>query len=420
MTTLQHTAATGASEPCVHIWGATVRKLIVLSAAVVAVSAPVTASYAGNPHGGGGGGGGKTPPFTFSVPATDTVDQSLVPAATVTVTRSGATPTSISSCSSTVKFSTSNGTGPGAAVAGTDYTAVTGGTVTFNPGDLTASATVPLIHESDHAPDADGAETFTVTITSATTACKGSKSTIATGAATDVVSINDSRTVVHVPAGVEVQVHNPTYAGCANLDASLIVGNAAAGLGGIAGGCVTANHKNDQHISPDTTDRVATVALLDSGCGVTYSSDTTSAPGTSVNHALMTPVSTGVWDFALADGGGGGAQCGTFRIPSGSDGFNFTGRLMLVSSKPATPANFAVTQDPTFGIDLHWDASPTADAYDIYRGADPSSMGYYTQWNATPFTDTSMNSGDQYCYAVVATNDFGGSTATSTFCATSL
>jgi len=133
----------------------------------------------------------------------------------------------------------------------------------------------------------------------------------------------------------------------------------------------------------------------------------------------MTSVSTGVWNFALADGGAAGEKCNSWRIPSVTDGFNFTGTLTLASSAPATPANFSVVQDPISGIDLHWDASPTADAYDIYRGADAGALSYYTQWNATPFTDTSMNTGDQYCYAVVATNDLGGSDATGVFCATS-
>ena len=393
------------------------KNFVVLSAALVAVTAPVTATYAA-PGAHGGGGGGKAPAFTFSVPGTSTVDQSAVQRADLTVTRAAANPADITSCTSTVTYATSDATGTGAAVAGTDYTAVTAGTVTFNPGATTATASVTLLHETDNTSAADTTEHFQVTISSPTTSCKGKKSAIAAGAGTDTVSIVDGRTVVLVPAGDEVQVINPTFAGCANLDGTLTVGDASVGFGGIAGDCFDANHKDNQHISPDPSSRVATIALADNGCGVTYFSDTTSAPGTSVNHALMTPVSTGVWDFALADGGGGGSQCGTWRIPANGDGFNFTGTIQLVSSKPETPGSFSVTPDSTAGIDLSWAASATADAYDIYRGPDSSSLTWYAQWNATPFTDTSTTSGNQYCYGVVALNDLGGSTATAVHCTT--
>ncbi len=55
-----------------------------------------------------------------------------------------------------VNYSTTDGT----AKAGQDYTAVSGGTVTFNPGETSKSAPVTILDDSL----AEGNETFTVTL----------------------------------------------------------------------------------------------------------------------------------------------------------------------------------------------------------------------------------------------------------------
>ena len=66
----------------------------------------------------------------------------------------------------TVTYTTSNGTGAGAATAGDDYTAVTNGSITFSPGDLTQAITVTIADD-----DVDEVnETFTVTLSNAVNA----------------------------------------------------------------------------------------------------------------------------------------------------------------------------------------------------------------------------------------------------------
>ncbi|MEO8035406.1 MAG: IPTL-CTERM sorting domain-containing protein, partial [Acidobacteriota bacterium] len=74
--------------------------------------------------------------------------------ATITVTRTGG-----SDCSVTVNYATADAT----AVAGSDYSA-TSGTLTFGPGVLSQSFTIPILNDSIN----EAMETFTVTITNPT------------------------------------------------------------------------------------------------------------------------------------------------------------------------------------------------------------------------------------------------------------
>ena len=76
--------------------------------------------------------------------------------ATFTVTLTGAT-----TQSTTVAFATQDGT----ALAGSDYTAVSG-TLTFAPGETTKTITVPILNDAVY----EGPETFTVNLSSPTNA----------------------------------------------------------------------------------------------------------------------------------------------------------------------------------------------------------------------------------------------------------
>ena len=76
----------------------------------------------------------------------------------------------------TVDYATSNGT----ATAGSDYTA-TSGTLTFNPGDITKTVSVPVLNDAID----DGGETVTLTLSNA------SNARIADGTATGTIANSD-------------------------------------------------------------------------------------------------------------------------------------------------------------------------------------------------------------------------------------
>jgi len=392
------------------------RKLVVWGTALIAVTAPATASYAGHGHGGGGGGGGGTPTFTLSIPADPVaVDQSLVQSVAITVTRAGASATSIKNCSSTVSVATTPNTDSGdGAAANTDYTAPT--SVTIPKGALTADIAIGLAHESETAPDADTTESFNVTISNATSSCKKT-STIASASA--VVTISDSRHAFHVPDGAEVQLSGILLGGCDPLYASFEVPGSTFGLGdNTADPCDVPIGVSDFRWKNDTGDeQIARLGLDDLACGVgadlIYYSDTTSAAGTvtDANHARVTPTSDpNVWTVDLADTGGGcNFDAGSWKIPPAGQG-NMTATLRLVTSAPDAPTNPSATPNGSSEVDLQWDAMPTADSYEIWRGdAGTGSETFLDTTNTPSYTDTSVSADTTYDYYVKAVNDVGTS-----------
>ncbi|MFN8526793.1 MAG: Calx-beta domain-containing protein [Chloroflexota bacterium] len=128
---------------------------------------------------------------------------------TITVTRTGGTASGV-----TAQYSTGNGT----AQAGADYTATTG-MVTFGAGDTEKTFTVPILVDSV----AEGAETFTVTLTS-----PGGGASLGTPTAA-TVTISDDDT-----AGV-VQLGSATYTFAEGAGNAVVVitrtGGAASGVG---------------------------------------------------------------------------------------------------------------------------------------------------------------------------------------------
>ena len=94
----------------------------------------------------------------------------------------------------TVTWATSDGT----AEAGKDYTAVTAGSVTFSPGDLTQAITVTIA--DDDVDEAD--ETFTVTLSNAVNATlAGGQTTLA---ATGTITDDDERGITVEPTSLTV------------------------------------------------------------------------------------------------------------------------------------------------------------------------------------------------------------------------
>ena len=98
----------------------------------------------------------------------------------------------------TVTYATSNGTGAGAAEAGKDYTAVTNGSITFSPGNLTQAITVTIAND-----DVDEVnETFTVTLSNAVNATLAGEGN--TLAATGTITDDDERGVTVSPTSLTV------------------------------------------------------------------------------------------------------------------------------------------------------------------------------------------------------------------------
>src|SRR4051812_33044085 len=105
------------------------RLIFVAWCALALVVAATPSAYAGKGHGGGGGGGGGgSTGFVLSVAATASFDQSAVETADVVITRTGGTATNVAKCSSSVHWSTGNGTASSA-----DYTGGSG-TATVSAG----------------------------------------------------------------------------------------------------------------------------------------------------------------------------------------------------------------------------------------------------------------------------------------------
>jgi len=291
---------------------------------LAAWAAPAPAAPGGG-HGGGGGGGGGGKAITLSVAATQSVGENDADTMTVNITRSGS---NISKCTTTVTASTADAS----ARAGSDYQA-TSGVVTFLKGDTGAQFTIPLVN--DAVPE--GNETFTVTLSSASSTCRGSTTTIAN--TTQTVTITDSDVAFTVPAGKTAYLSGMALSGCDTITALLDTPAGNVALGDNAGNECTTSPSNpaDTHWTNDTTtDAVVTVALEDHACPgasagfTTYSSDTTTLVDGNVvpvNHANVTPTSAaGSWTVDIADGQ---ALCSTsFLTPSPGTG-NFTGTLRI-------------------------------------------------------------------------------------------
>lgn len=382
------------------------KKLIAVAAALVVVAAPATASYANNGHGGGGsgGGGGGSPAFSLSVPSTANVDQSLVQGMNVVITRSATSSNNIKNCSSTVSYTTTAGT----ATNGTDYI-LEPATATISKGHTSTIVFIQVLHESENAPDADGTESFTFTISNATSSCKKS-STISN--ANDVITISDSRVAFHLPVGDEIQISGAALGGCDGLEADLVVPGDTVFLGD--NGTPTCGDPavpvSDFRWQNNTVDAaIVALRLTDFNCGtVSYFSDTTSNVGgdTFANHALVTPTpDPNVFTVDIFDAGGGCTSItDAWAIPNTGNG-NLTATVRLVST-PAAPTNFTANPVASDEVDLSWDAVATADYYEIWRtDAGSGNEDFLDTTTDTTYNDTSVSAETEYWYEIKAAND---------------
>ncbi|MDB9484303.1 Calx-beta domain-containing protein, partial [Dolichospermum circinale CS-537/05] len=160
------------------------------------------------------------PSVTINLSADQTIVEGTTSPQNVqyTVTLSAASTQTI-----TVQYATSNGT----AIAGSDYTTITG-TLTFNPGVTSQNIIIPILNDAINEPN----ETFTVTLTSPTNAGLGTKST-ATTTITDTLTASATTTLA---AGVENLTLTGTAAinGTGNANNNILRGNSANNI--LAGG----------------------------------------------------------------------------------------------------------------------------------------------------------------------------------------
>lgn len=328
----------------------------VVSAAMLSIAGPATATYAGGGH----GGGGKSPSFTLSLaPSTaslnQTVNQSAVQLVTFTISRTGASK-DIANCDSRVNYATMDGSAAGS----TDYT-LESGTAVISAGALSTTVQVPLVHETDNAPDKDADETFSLSINSPfSSLCPRKTSAVAANLGTSTVTIQDGRTALHVPNGDTVSLTNMSLNGCDPLTATLDFRPMTAGAAAISplalgsqSGCGTTNLSDKSWSNTTGGDVAVTLDLNDTACSTYristvnlddhYYSDTTSiVPDansgngspvyTNVNHAAVT--GAGPWSVAITDSDGCGGSYNTWRVPRAGD----TGALLAtVAIAPTGP-----------------------------------------------------------------------------------
>jgi Ca2+-binding RTX toxin-like protein len=115
----------------------------------------------------------------------------------------------------TVQYGTANST----ALAGSDYTSVTG-TLTFNPGVTSQTITIPVLNDSTN----EANETFTLTLSSPTNATLGTSTTTTT--ITDTLSASTTTTL---PANVEnlTLTGSSVINGTGNTGNNVLTGNSA-------------------------------------------------------------------------------------------------------------------------------------------------------------------------------------------------
>ncbi len=126
------------------------------------------------------------------------------------------------------------------------------------------------------------------------------------------------------------------------------------------------------------------------------------------------------WSKYCADYGNYGSS-GSITVSGGSGTFSIAPYSVLILSQnipapPPTPQNLRVTSVSTNQITIGWNVSSSATGYIVTSNDTPIAT---TDTNS--YTDSGLVIGDTYCYQVIATNNFGGVSGTSSVaCATTL
>ncbi len=94
---------------------------------------------------------------------------------------------------------------------------------------------------------------------------------------------------------------------------------------------------------------------------------------------------------------------------SNNFGQSVTHSVNQLGVPPAAPTSLSVSRQTGESIDLLWDASPNATAYEVWRGSaeDPNTMTKLADTSTTSFSDLGIATGDRYFYAVLAKSSNG-------------
>ena len=220
---------------------------------------------------------------------------------TFTVTRSGSITGTL-----TVDYATANGT----AVAPGDYTSRQG-TLTFSPGELSETITVPILEDTVH----EGDETFTVTLSNPTNAVLGSPST-----ATGTITNDDA-----VPS---ISVNSPTSAEGTGGTSTLTF---RVSLSGASSGTVTVDYATGGGTATANTDYTPATGTLTFEPGQTFKDIPVTIVADSMDEADET--------VQLTVSNAGGTGTATIGTPTG------TGTITDDDAQPTTSiADATVTE----------------------------------------------------------------------------
>ncbi|WP_293776083.1 Calx-beta domain-containing protein [uncultured Oxalicibacterium sp.] len=280
--------------------------------------------------------------------------------ATFTVTLSAASGQQV-----TVGYNTSNGT----AMAGSDYTAISG-TLTFAPGEITKTITVPITDDTL----SEGSETFNVNLTGATNATISDNQGVGTIVDNDVapsltindVSVNEAAGTATFTVTLSAVSGQSVTVNYASADGTATAGNDYGSVNGtltFAPGETTktitvqinndAVHEGDETFNINLTNAVNATIADSQGVGTIVDNDpvpvinsinnpSTGEGGTLVYNVSVTGTSSTSTSFAYQLGGGtatAGSDYST-ATPTFSNGVTLSGGNLIV---PAGVTNFTVT-----------------------------------------------------------------------------
>jgi hypothetical protein len=235
-----------------------------------------------------------------------TFAENTISAFQINVTRSGPL-----RCASSVAYAIDNVT-----TSSGDYSATTAGTLTFAKNEATKSVSVTMVNDTLW----ESAETFTFTLSNATTSCKGG--ILATVGSAQTVTITDGdegRFIVPATYGFQV---SGTLTGCNAMYARLTVPGDFVDMAFKTGcGSTSVNYTwNNTTGSPAEV----LVGIVDTTCGYNHffsdhtTWDQTNGYLVNADHAVVAAKATNIWDVDINDGGSG--TCLSNNIPTTNAG----------------------------------------------------------------------------------------------------
>lgn len=292
------------------------RKLVLVSAALLAVAAPATASYANSGHGGGGGGGATKPVLSMADNASGEGEYTGSVTVTVNVTKASKKPVTVNVLSYDTLSAASARLVNGFGLF----------TVTIPANTLQGTTTLQVVDDNVPQPT----ETFGVQLQ---TPPRGYVNSNTNSTATETIT-DDDHGAFTLNAGDSVTVDSISYGGCDDLS-GIVIGDLSGDLGRNNTGNIC---PTDPSPVPGTTynytnDTGSAQSFLlqfnDGYCGTAYISDGTSVgEDVSTNHASVQSTGPGTWTVLMNDCGAG-ARLNMDAPPVAGGGYNFTANITI-------------------------------------------------------------------------------------------